>query len=445
MSREGGKFLRRPMDGFFLPTATRLFGEPLFCLLGQRRKKGQIDPSQVQNILVVRLDEIGDVLLTSPFLRELRRMFPKAWITLVVSPGTFNLAELCRHVNEVFTYDWDVAKPASRFPLHAEVLALVRRLRLHARAIALARKHLWPRHFDLAILPRWDMDVYYGSYVLYFCGAPWRLGYSSTATSGKVRSNTGFDRLFTHVLRDTQIKHEMEHNLDVLRRLGAKVLDSSLELWLGEDDEAFAEEALATHGVHPGEPLVAFGAGARLPQKVWPLARFVALGKRLQREGWPRILAIGGPEEARLGAQLQREFGGDAVINMVGRTTLRQTAALLKRCQLYIGNDSGPMHLAAAAGAAVVEISCHPKSGDPALASSPLRFRPWCGDFVVLQPDKPVAPCVDACVWPEPHCILGVSVDSVAEAAESLLHRLQSGNALNHERSVQPKGQERPA
>jgi heptosyltransferase-2 len=417
--------LRRSIDSVLLPGAARLVGEPFFRLLGQRRKKGEIDPSQVRNVLVVRLDEIGDVLLTSPFLRELRRMLPRAWITLVVKPGTFNLVELCPYVNEVLTYDWEVVRPGTRFPLHAKIFAFARRLRLHARAIALARKHLWRRRFDLAILPRWDVDVYHASYVVYFSGAPWRLGYSSAVTAGKCELNAGLDRLFTHVLRDDQLKHQAEHNLDVLRYLGAKAQDTSLELWLADDDETFAERTFAEHEVPSGEAVIAFGISARHAFKTWPLANFVALGRRLQREGWSRILVLAGSDQAYLGEQLQQDLGG-AVINMAGRTTIRQAAALLKRCQLYIGNDSGPMHLAAAAGAAVVEISCYPRSANPAHPNSPARFRPWSEDFVVLQPEEPVAPCMNACVWHEPHCILGVSVDSVYQAARDLLQPRQA-------------------
>ena len=88
--------------------AALLFGEPFFWLLGQRRMKQKMVLSRLSRVLVVRLDGIGDVVLTTPFLRELRRTLPKAWITLVVAPQVYNLVACCPYVNEVLTYNWNI-------------------------------------------------------------------------------------------------------------------------------------------------------------------------------------------------------------------------------------------------------------------------------------------------------------------------------------------------
>jgi heptosyltransferase-2 len=148
------------------PKVTYFFGEPFFKLMGMRRNKHDLNLAQVEKVLIVRLDEIGDVVMTTPFLRELRRNLPDAWITLVVKPAVYNLVERCPYVNEVLVYDWNTKH------------RLLKPLQRHWRALQLAWKHLWKRRFDLAILPRWDVDSYHGSFVLYFSGAPWRVGYS---------------------------------------------------------------------------------------------------------------------------------------------------------------------------------------------------------------------------------------------------------------------------
>src|SRR5512141_888224 len=116
-------------------------------------------------MLVVRLDEIGDVVLMSAFLRELRRNASDASITLVVKPGTRELVERCPYVNEVLPFDWGASGRMAT-------------LRLRARAAAMARKELWPRRFDLALHPRWDADYYQASFLTYFSGAATRVGYS---------------------------------------------------------------------------------------------------------------------------------------------------------------------------------------------------------------------------------------------------------------------------
>src|SRR3990172_7058464 len=118
------------------PRLARLVGEPCFRLFGMPRDGGEIDPGCLKRVLVVRLDEIGDVIMTTPFLRELRRLLPDAWITLVVKPAVHNLVERCPYVNEVLTYDWR----GSRY---------VQPLQRRWRALALAYRHFWHRQFDV--------------------------------------------------------------------------------------------------------------------------------------------------------------------------------------------------------------------------------------------------------------------------------------------------------
>ena len=169
--------------------AALLFGEPLFWLLGQRCMKRKMVLSRLSRVLVVRLDGIGDVVLTTPFLRELRRTLPKAWITLVVEPQVHNLVACCPYVNEVLTYNRNTA---GRYPQHLR----------HWQALKLAWKHLWWRRFDVALLPRWDIDFYHGSFVLYFSAARWRIGFSEQVTEQKRYLNRGFDRLFSTTSSD---------------------------------------------------------------------------------------------------------------------------------------------------------------------------------------------------------------------------------------------------
>ena len=389
------------------PRTALLVGEPFFWLLGMRAKKRVAKLRKAKRVLVVRLDEIGDVVMTTPLLRELRRNLPDAWITLVVKPAVYNLVELCPYVNEVLAYD---CKTSGRF---AEQ-------RRHWRALRLGWKNLWRRRFDLAILPRWDADYYHGSFLTYFSGAPWRVGYSTNVSESKQRLNSGLDCLLSHKLEDSDPKHEVEHNLDVIRFLGGSVQEEQLELWLGEDDETFAEQILKSNRINPTDLLIAFGVGAGSKRRMWPIDNFVETGRWLREEYNARIIAIGGRGEESLGQEIQQELDKMA-LNTTGQTTLRQTAALLKRCNLYVGNDAGPMHLAAAESVPVVEISCHPIHGSAVHANSPKRFGPWGVPHLVLQPEKPLAPCSDGCNATEAHCILNVSVAQVKEAIEKIM------------------------
>jgi ADP-heptose:LPS heptosyltransferase len=362
-----------------------------------------LDLPDLRSILVVRLDQIGDLVLTSSFLRELRRNAPKAFIALVVKPATRGLVESCPYVDEVLTFDWSGSI----------------KLRLHARALALAAKSLWHRHFDLAILPRWGTDSYHAAFVAYFSGALHRVGYSETVDPGKRIVNSGYDCLLTSASYDSQLKHEVERNLDLLSFLGGTVLDSRLEAWYPESDRAYCGAILTARGVRDQELLVAIAPGASKPRKRWPYKNFVEVGRFITDKLGGRVVVVGGQSEAAMGAQIGEELGR-STINLAGRTTLSQTAAVLECCRLTVSNCSGPMHLAAAVGSSVVEISCHPLDGSANSAYSPARFHPWGVPHMVVRPDRMREPCVGWCSAPEAHCVLGVEVNPVKEAVQRL-------------------------
>jgi len=367
-------------------------------------EKTQVNLSEVSRILVVRLDQIGDVVMTTPLLRELRRNVPQARITLVVKPGTYNLAETCPHVDEVLTFDWKVGRFGP--------------LRLHGRALRLAWTCLWERKLDLAILPRWDVNRYHGAYVTHFSGASHRIGYSERVNEEKAEENEGQDRLFTHLLDSRSPMHEVERNLEVLESIGGTIRDDQLELWTTSDDERFAEKLFGSD--ESSDKLrVVMCPGAGSPKRRWPLDRFVELGRWIQSNYGATIVVIGGPDERKLGRNLEEKLEGNTE-NIVGVATLRQTAAIMHRCDLHIGNDTGPTHMAAAVGLPVIEISCHPRCGDPLHSNSPERFGPWVKNAITLQPSSPKGTCKRGCTSNKRHCILNVGVKRVKKKVQRL-------------------------
>jgi lipopolysaccharide heptosyltransferase II len=395
------------------PAGVHAWGEPLFLLNGRR---GSLpDLSRIERLLIVRLDEIGDVVLTTPSLREWRKNLPHGWITLVVKPAVYNLVERCPYVNEVLTYDWNVAG----FGPLRQVGARPHFERLK-RVLRLARRSLWRRRYDLAVLPRWDADHYHGTILAYLSGARRRLGYSEKTAGSAVRLYKGLDRLLTDAVLGETEAHEVERSLNLLKFMGGSVASDSLELWIGDNDELFATRALEERGVLPGEPLIAVCPGAGESKRVWPANRLAAVANWIAETYGMRIVLIGGPGDSGPADEFRKLFQAET-IDVVGRTELRQTAALLKRCALFIGNDSGPMHMAAAVNTRVVCISCHPLTGSPTHHNSPRRFGPWGEHHVVIQPRTALPPCDEACISDHAHCILGVSVESVKAAIEEIL------------------------
>ena len=391
------------------PRATAIYSKPFIRRGGsgqQNVRSASPSVRDAQNILVIRQDRLGDLVLMSAFLRELRRSNPEAHVTLIVDSKLLNLVELCPYVNQVLGADLPFCGATAN-------------LRQVLEALRFSRRHLRPRRFDLALIPRWDADLYHSSYVGIFSGAKRRIGYSEDVLASKLDLNRGFDSLLTDAVHDSTPKHEAERNLDLLRFAGGTVRDSHLELWLSEDDRETVRRKLEATGVSESELIVALGVGAAHRRRRWPLARFVAVGRFLEEKYGAKIVAVGGTEDQQFGQRVSEAIPG--AINFCGTLSLRQTGALLERAQLTIANDSGPMHLAAAAGSAVIEISCHPKDADANHENSPVRFGPWSRESVAIQPESPTAPCTKDCTQNHAHCILGVSAAEVKAAAESLL------------------------
>jgi lipopolysaccharide heptosyltransferase II len=389
------------------PAATLAYGRWVLGI-GDEAHPHEPPIDDVRSILVVRPDGIGDAILTGPLLRELRRAYPQARIALVVAPHSWSFFEFCPYVNRVV---------AMRIPRPMSVTdTWWRPLARRALALSLARHHLSSPRYDVAIAPRWGIDRYDAIPLAYLSGATSRVGYSERVSVEKRKQNQGYDRFLTHIVDDRSIKHEVVRNLSLLPVLGAKAHDQSLEAWLSDKDADFANEVLASS---QEQPRVALGPGAGHPRRMWPVARFAEVGRWLIERG-ARVIVVGGPNDEGLGDELRRRLGS-AIIDLTSKTSLRESAAVLMKCALFCGNDGGPMHLAAAAGIPIIEISCHPQSGHDLHPNSPVRFGPWGVPHRILRPEALADGCTDACRVRSPHCILNVGVESAVEAIASLI------------------------
>lgn len=364
------------------------------------------DPSR---ILIIRIDDVGDFVLTTPFLRAVRSRFPNARISLVVATQVLALARGCAYVDEVIPFE------VARTPPPLE------QLRAFVRARRFARQELAPRNFQCALIPRADTDNACALAMPYYAGIPVRIGYSVRVLPQKRIKNLEYDRFLTHAIETLPGAHEVEWSLHAAAFVGAADLEPRLELWPPDGAMAKAQEIVSGFK-RAGSPLVAIAPGANLDRRRWPAQRFADLAELLMRELGARVIVIGGREDAEIGDQIMMVSGGSADLRSVaGTLTWPETAVLLGLCDLFIGNDSGPLHVAAAMRTACIEISCHPRAGDPLGANSPARFGPWGVSAAILQPEAGIPPCSMACVMPHAHCIRAVSVADVAAAARKLL------------------------
>lgn len=320
----------------------------------------------LRKILVIRLDEIGDMVLTTPFLRELRRNYPKAEITLVVKPAVYNLVELCPYV--------DIIKKFSKVNGRWAVFQNINR----------AKKFVYnelEQDYDLAIVPRFDSDLdYMAGAIAFYTGASRRIGYAPWVLPRKSKSDAGLEGFYTDFVPARKgVCHEVERNLDILRYLGCGIENTSLELWIDKHDKQVAKKLLSTRG---GQRLLALILSAGVKHKEWPIENYISMVEFFRQENVLPIL-LGAGENTR---EYADEFCNACpeTIDLVGKCSLRETYAVMKQCEIFLGGDTGPMHMAAASGiAGTTMFFTHWK---PEYIDTPERFGPWGGNVQVIQP-----------------------------------------------------------
>ena len=360
--------------------------------------------NKAKNFLILRLDEIGDVVMTTPFIRELRSNFPKANITLIVKPQTYNLVELCPHVDKILTFN----RYSGRFSFFINIF----------KAYSFSKKILQKEKFDLCIIPRWDTDVYGASYLAYFSKAKRRIAYSECVSITKSVENKGFDAFFTDVITKTEHLHEVERNLDVIRFLGGKIFNENLELWISKEDYKSTSNIIDKQKIN-----ILFCPSAGSKHREWDINKYCKVLNLLNKKFAFKLIVLGDIKNtSKVLRNLKEKFTGE-IIDLVGKTTLRETVALMQEADVFIGGDTGPMHIAAACQIDGIVISCHPKNGDINHGNSPKRFGPWQSPLVVLQPEYGLEDCWSGCNKNYAHCINQITVEEVYRELEKILEK----------------------
>ncbi len=363
--------------------------------------------SERKSFLIFRLDALGDLVLTTPLFRELKRNYPHASITVAVQDAYKSILTANPHVDEVLT----IRSRRNRcLPKGA--------LRLLA-VLSFYWRELRRRRFDVAISPRWDTDEHLATLLCLLTNTGLRVGYGEKASAGKQQFNRGFDKAFDVCVAPGPPRHEVLRNLEIISALGGNVHSTAPEVHLAQRDREYAGQLL--RGTGRDSVLIALGIGAQSPGRRWPTERYAAVIKELSTQ-WPvHVVITCAPSEHEHALRLANLLPAGSIIS--DSPEIRETCALLAGCDLLLGNDSGAAHLAAAMRCPTIVISRHPRNGDPAHPNSPARFAPWCAASHVLQPNRGLDECTTHCRRSSPHCIEQISVADVVHAASAMLMR----------------------
>ncbi|ACH37872.1 ADP-heptose--lipopolysaccharide heptosyltransferase [Citrifermentans bemidjiense Bem] len=338
-----------------------------------------------KRILVLRYRFIGDTILTIPFLRNLRKAEPDAHIAWVLAPGSAEVADGIPYVDELIFWDPPTIHADSRstHKTMGDKLGFIRQLRA--------------RRFDKVYV----LKRSFGSAVIgLLSGARSRVGFSTE----------GRRFLLTKGVPYQHGQHEVQNFLDVLRADGVPVTDDYLEAWLSDEEQAFADGFFQERGVDPGEKVIAIHPFAANETRGWHLDNFIELARLLQERYGARILFLGGPRDREALVPIRAALPVKP-LEAVGATTLRQTMAILSRCNLLVCNDSGIMHLGASLQVPLVALFG---------PQSPVKFGPWGARCRVIYRKFPCSPCrqkfFEECkpsARMKPECVEAITVDEV--------------------------------
>jgi ADP-heptose:LPS heptosyltransferase len=346
-------------------------------------------------ILVISLAGIGDTILATPLIRELRLNFPDATIdSLVLWPGSKELLETNPHINAL----------CQKHLIKDSKTSSIQFLRGFRE-----------RRYDFSINTHPQSRMHYRL-------AAWLAG-AKTRVSHVYECFTPLDRaLVNRTLPQDYTRNTVELNLDILPLLGGRPLlqSHSLEIHLTPEDTAWADQFVAANRLS-GRPLVGLHAGSggtkNLKLKRWPLSHWIELLARATRE-WPEaaFLLFGGPDEDKELFELRDRVGGASLLRVSG--TLRGGAALMKRCKVFLSVDTALMHVAAAARVPrqiVIEAPTLNKTNEPYNQPFDLVRNPVVNgrnlDYYKYD-GKPIRGSTDELL----RCMASVSVDSVSAA-----------------------------
>lgn len=358
-----------------------------------------------RSLVIFRLDQLGDVVLTTPLFRELKRRYPAAQCTVVMRPQYKALLTTNRNVDEILPL------------LEVKAKWLPSRARWLASVLWFYWTELRHRQFDLAVSPRWDVDESLATMLCALVNAGKRVGHSSGVSPAKRRVNRGFDAAFDVTVPPGPLQHEVDRNLAIAEMLGARIRSRRPEICLTDWDRKFAEELLKNHDGR--RMLVALGIGGRAAGRKWSLERYAECIARLNEEQPVQPVIVCSAEEDAEASALSVELTVPPYI--LSGVPLRAVCAVLERCELFLGNDTGTAHLAAAMNCPTVVVSRHPANGDPSHPNGSARFAPRGSRVSVVQPPSGKGECVASCRSDRPHCILQVTAEQVVAAALELL------------------------
>ena len=342
----------------------------------------------IKRVVVRGTNWVGDSVMTVPALRALRRVLPKAYITLAIRPGVRGIFSEADFIDEVLVYD------------RKGPLSVIPQIREWKR-----------REFDLAVL---FQNAFEAALIPFLAGVPVRLGYATESRQA----------LLTHrlALPDWRSsRHEVFYYLYLITALeqmlfGTSTLcesDLDANINISESRKVEATDLLHAHGVREDALVVAICPGSiNSRAKRWPAEAYAALADRLIDSN-RQVLLIGSKDEVDVSEDVTSRMRNRPIV-LTGKTSLDQITAVLSAVDLIVTNDTGPAHIGAALGRPTIVIFG---------PTNPLTTRPFSPVAEILRHPPDCAPCMLRDCPIDHRCMTAITVDEVFEHSHALLKR----------------------
>jgi heptosyltransferase-2 len=291
---------------------------------------------KLKKILVMRTDRLGDVILSTPVIANLRKAYPKSHIAFLCRPYTKEVLENNPYLDEIIIYDKNKE--------HKNFLSSLK------FCLALRKKK-----FDAVFIlnPNNRSNI-----IAFLSGIPKRIGL-----------NRKMGNLLTMRIEDRKYegkKHELDYTLDILKEAGVPATEKQPYFPVKEESRKKIEELLIERGIDKND-IAVIHPSASCPSKRWPEENFIKLTRLINKKTNLKVVIISAKDEKKYAEELAKE----EVFDFRGILTISDIGALLKRSKIFISNDSGPVHIAASLDVPVISIFGR---SDPGL--SPKRWKP---------------------------------------------------------------------
>ncbi len=351
------------------------------------------DERALTRLLVVRLDNAGDVVMLGPALRVLKSAFPAARLTLLASPAGTAAAPLLPWIDDVIAWRASWQDASAALPLDP------------AREASLFAE-LRQRGFDAAfIFTSFSQSVWPPAYACYLAGIPERVGQAR---------DFGGSLLTRQVTPPPDCSHQAERNLHLVESAGIPVARRDLEIRVHQESRAAADALLRRAGIGPADPFVLVAPGASCAARRYDPERYgAAVSLLARRVGLPLVL-VGHPREAASIERIKAVSRTRRAVTLARDTSFAELAALVSRARLVLANNSGPMHLADAVRCPMVILY----SGSELEA----QWQPRTAPARLLRRPTPCEPCYRFECPYQMQC-LDITPHEVVEACEEMLAR----------------------